>query len=49
MLKFISHYEIQRSYSGSWAWWVISVIPALMRLRQEDHEFKGSLGYIMRL
>jgi hypothetical protein len=24
------------------------VIPVLGRLRQEDHEFKGSLGYIER-
>jgi hypothetical protein len=24
------------------------VIPALRRLRQEDHEFKGTLGYIER-
>jgi hypothetical protein len=26
----------------------ISVIPALGRWRQEDHEFKVSLGYIVR-
>jgi hypothetical protein len=24
------------------------VIPALKRLRQEDHEFEGSLGYIVK-
>jgi hypothetical protein len=24
------------------------VIPALRRLRQEDHKFKASLGYIVR-
>jgi hypothetical protein len=28
------------------AWWCISVIPALTRLRQEDLE--ASLGYIVR-
>jgi hypothetical protein len=26
----------------------MSVIPALWRLRQEDHEFKASLGYMTR-
>jgi hypothetical protein len=26
----------------------MSVIPALERLSQEDHQFKGSLGYIAR-
>jgi hypothetical protein len=30
---------------GSWAWWYMSVIPAFRRLRQEDCEFKASLGY----
>jgi hypothetical protein len=25
--------------------WYTSVIPTLRRLRQEDHEFKASLGY----
>jgi hypothetical protein len=27
----------------------MAIIPALRRLRQENHEFKGSQGYIMRL
>jgi hypothetical protein len=27
-------------------WWCMSIIPALGRLRQEDHKFKVSLGYI---
>jgi hypothetical protein len=26
----------------------MSVIPALQRQRQEDHEFKSSLGYIVK-
>jgi hypothetical protein len=28
--------------------WHTSVIPALRRLRQEDHEFEASLVYILR-
>jgi hypothetical protein len=31
------------------AWWYIPIIPALRRLRQEDCEFKTSLGYIVKL
>jgi hypothetical protein len=30
----------------SLAWWCMPVIPAFRRLRQEDDEFKASLGYI---
>jgi hypothetical protein len=30
-------------------WWCISVIPALRRQRQEDLEFKASLGWKVRL
>jgi hypothetical protein len=29
-------------------WWCIPVIPALVRQRQEDPEFKASLCYITR-
>jgi hypothetical protein len=34
---------------SSWMWWCLSVIPALRRLRQENCEFEGSLGYITKL
>jgi hypothetical protein len=30
------------------AWWCIPVIPALKRLRHEDHELQVSLGYVTR-
>jgi hypothetical protein len=30
----------------SWSWWCMSIIPAPRKMRQEDHEFKASLGYI---
>jgi hypothetical protein len=33
---------------SSQAWWFTPVIPALRRLRQEDHEFEASLDYIIR-
>jgi hypothetical protein len=29
----------------NWVWWHTSVIPALGRYRQEDQEFKASLGF----
>jgi hypothetical protein len=32
----------------SWVWLHVPVIPAIGRLRQEDQEFKDSLGYIVR-
>jgi hypothetical protein len=32
----------------SQTWWHIPVIPALERLRQDDHEFEANLGYIAR-
>jgi hypothetical protein len=33
----------------SQTWWLTSVIPALRRLRQKDHEFEANLDYIVRL
>jgi hypothetical protein len=33
----------------SWVWWFIAVIPAFRRLKQENFEFKISMGYIVRL
>jgi hypothetical protein len=32
----------------SWAWWYASIISALGKLRQEDHKFETSLGYVER-
>jgi hypothetical protein len=32
----------------SWVWWFTPVLLALGRLKQEDHEFNASLGYIGR-
>jgi hypothetical protein len=31
-----------------WGWWFVPVIPAIRRLRQEDQQFKVSLGYTVR-
>jgi hypothetical protein len=28
-----------KNVDGIWAWWVVPVIPALRRLKQEDLEF----------
>jgi hypothetical protein len=33
---------------GSWVWWHMSVISALGRLQQEDHQVEASLGYTVR-
>jgi hypothetical protein len=38
----------QKEKTWSQAWWCTPVIPALGRLRQEDHKFQTSLGYTMR-
>jgi hypothetical protein len=32
----------------SWVWWRVPVIPALGRLRLENHEFKAILGDMAR-
>jgi hypothetical protein len=34
--------------SLSQAWWHTPLIPALRRLKQKDHKFEASLGYIAR-
>jgi hypothetical protein len=33
--------------SRNQVWWYILVIPAFGTLRQEEHEFKASLGYMV--
>lgn len=30
------------------SWWSMAAIPALRRLRQQDHEFEVNLDYVMR-
>jgi hypothetical protein len=30
-----------------WAWWFMTIIPALNRLRQENPVFQTTLGYIV--
>jgi hypothetical protein len=32
----------------SWAWWLLLIISALRRWRQEDCKFKANLGYVER-
>jgi hypothetical protein len=39
---------LQNIPKASWVWEHIPVIPALKRLRQEDHKFEASLGYTVR-
>jgi hypothetical protein len=38
-------HEVYRQWG---VWWCTPVIPALGKLRQEDHEFEASLDYIVR-
>lgn len=45
--KWVDYYE--REYKNplkSQMWWYIAVIPALKRLRQEEHKLEASLGYL---
>jgi hypothetical protein len=43
LLEHLSYFT--KSNARSQTWWCKPVIPALRRLRQEDSEFKASLGY----
>jgi mannose/fructose/N-acetylgalactosamine-specific phosphotransferase system component IID len=38
----------RNSFRNSRVLWCISIIPALRRLRKEDHESKASVGHISR-
>jgi hypothetical protein len=31
-----------------WAWWYMTIIPTVGKLRQEDKKFETSLGYMVR-
>jgi hypothetical protein len=42
-------WQIDLKAKCNWVWWCMLVIPALGRLRQEDLEFKASLGCIVNL
>jgi hypothetical protein len=49
MSKFSKYLIIYQKLMVSQAWWCMPIIPALGRLRQEDHdEFEASQGYTMR-
>jgi hypothetical protein len=41
-------YILTKDETQSQVWWYMSVIPAFVRLRQENKEFETSLGYIGR-
>jgi hypothetical protein len=39
---------MKQTFIGSQALWHTVTVPALGRLRQEDHKFVVSLGYVVR-
>jgi WD40 repeat protein len=43
------HFIMSESHEQCGTWWNNPIIPELRRLTQEDHEFKGNLGYTARL
>jgi hypothetical protein len=40
-------WQLKEVRHKNWPWWCIPVIPAFRRLKQEDHEFETSVGYIV--
>jgi hypothetical protein len=45
---FPSNHSVQKG-KDQLVWWCMPVTLALGRLRQKDHEFEASLGYMVRL
>jgi hypothetical protein len=49
----VTKFPVQLSYASfrkeriNLVWWYMPTIPALEKLRQEDHEFESSPGYIV--
>jgi hypothetical protein len=51
MHQFKNRMEMTKEKSSvcNQVWWNIPVIPALGRLRQQEYNFKATVGYIARL
>jgi hypothetical protein len=45
---FQSEQNFEKEPTDAGVWWHTSLIPAIGKLRQEGHNFKANLGYIMR-
>jgi hypothetical protein len=45
----VSLFIVQKVVQTFHVWWYMYIILALRKLRQEDHKFEASLGYIVSL